>query len=101
MHRESYTKSIAYIKDSRLPCGSDGKKFACTAGDLNLIPRSERSPGEGNGYPLQYPCPENSMDRGDWQTTVYGGCKESDMRVTNTFTFISKGSDMLTGLALL
>ena len=59
VHRESYTKSIAYIKDSRLLCDSDGKKFACTARDLNLIPRSERSPGEGNGYPLQCSCLEN------------------------------------------
>ena len=43
--------------------GSDGKKSACNAGHLGLIPRSERSPGEGNGYPLQYLCLENSMDR--------------------------------------
>ena len=42
------------------------------------IPGSGRSPGEGNGNPLQYSCLENAMDRRAWQTTVHGGCKESD-----------------------
>ena len=46
------------------PGGSAGKEFACDAGDLGLIPGSGRSPGEGNGYPLQYSCRENSMDTG-------------------------------------
>jgi len=44
------------------PGGSDGKVSACNEGDMGLIPRSGRSPGEGNGNPLQYSCPENSMD---------------------------------------
>ena len=44
------------------PSGSDGKKSTCNAGDLGLIPGLERSPGEGNGYPLQYTGLENSMD---------------------------------------
>ena len=39
----------------------------------------EESCGEGNGYPLQYSCLENPMDRGVWWATVYGNCKESDM----------------------
>ena len=43
---------------------SDGKESACNAGDLGSIPGLRRSPGEGNGYPHQYSCPENSMDRG-------------------------------------
>ena len=43
-----------------------------TTGDLGSIPGSGRSPGEGNGKPLQYPCLENSMDGGAWQTTVHG-----------------------------
>ena len=43
--------------------GSEGKASACKAGDLGLIPGSGRSPGEGNGNPLQYPCLENPMDR--------------------------------------
>ena len=41
-----------------------GKESACNAGDPGLIPASERSPGKGNGSPLQYSCLENSMDRG-------------------------------------
>ena len=41
-------------------------EFVCKAGDLGLIPGSGRSPGEGNGYPLQYSCLENFMDRGGW-----------------------------------
>ena len=46
--------------------GSEGKQSACNAGDRSLIPASGRSPREGNGYPLQYCCLENSMDRGAW-----------------------------------
>ena len=46
------------------PGGSDGKATACNAGDLGSIPGSERSPGEGNGNPLQNSCLENSMDGG-------------------------------------
>ena len=45
------------------PSASDSRELACSAGDLGLIPRSGRSPGEGNGYPLQYSCLENPMDR--------------------------------------
>ena len=49
-----------------LPGGSDGKASACNAEDLGSIPGSERSPGEGNGNPLQYSCLENSRDGGTW-----------------------------------
>ena len=52
--------------------GSDGKESTCNAGDLSLIPRSGRSPGEGNGNPLQYSCLENPMDQGAWQAIVHG-----------------------------
>ena len=52
--------------------GSDCKESACNAGDPGLIPGWGRSPGEGNGNPLQYSCPENSMDREAWQATVQG-----------------------------
>ena len=45
------------------PNASDGKESALNAGDLGLIPGLGRCPGEGNGYPLQYPGLENSMDR--------------------------------------
>ena len=44
------------------PCGSAGKESACNVEDLGLIPGLGRSPGEGNGYPLQYSGLENSMD---------------------------------------
>ena len=44
------------------PGGSDGKASTCNAGDPGSIPVSERSPGEGNGNPLQYSCRENSLD---------------------------------------
>ena len=46
------------------PVGSDGKESACNAGDPGSVPRSGRSPGDENGYPLQYSCLENPMDRG-------------------------------------
>ena len=54
------------------PGGSAGKESACNAGDPGLIPGSERSPGEGNGNPLQYSCLKNPMDRGIWQARVHG-----------------------------
>ena len=50
------------------------RKAACNAGDTGSIPGSERSPGEGNGYPFQYSCLENSTDTGAWQSH-----KESDV----------------------
>ena len=50
--------------------GSNSKESACYAGDLGSILGLGRSPGEANGNPLQYPCLENSMDRGAWQATV-------------------------------
>ena len=52
-----------------------GKESTCNEGDLGLIPGLGRSPGEGNGYPLQYSCLENSIDRGAWQATVHGVAK--------------------------
>ena len=57
------------------PGGSEVKASACNAGDLGLIPGSGRSPGEGNGNPLQYSCLENPMDGGAWWATVHGAAK--------------------------
>ena len=60
-------KSIWPLAKGHPPCfpdGSDSKASACNAGDLGLIPGSGRSPGEGNGNPLQHSCLENPMDRG-------------------------------------
>ena len=48
------------------PGGSDGKASASNAGDLDSIPGLGRSPGEGNGTPLQYSCLENPIDKGAW-----------------------------------
>ena len=48
------------------PGGSDGKVSTYNAGDPGSTPRSRRSPGEGNGNPLQYSCLENLMDGGAW-----------------------------------
>ena len=56
------------------------KEFVCNAGDWGLTPGLGRYPGKGNGYPCQYPCLENFMDRGAWQATVHGvSCKELHM----------------------
>ena len=59
---------------------------ACNAGDLGSIPGSGRSPGEGNGNPLQYSCPENPMDGRAWWVTVHG-VAESDMTEQLHFHF--------------
>ena len=61
----------------KIPWGSDSKESACSAGELGSIPRSGRSAGEGDDYPLEYSCLVNSMDRGAWQGTVHG-IEESD-----------------------
>ena len=57
------------------PGGSVGKESACNVGDQSSIPGSGKSPGEGNGYPLQYSCLENPMNRGAWRATVQGVAK--------------------------
>ena len=67
---------VEYIHGQRgFPAGSAGKESVCNAGDLGSIPKWGRSLGEGNGYPPQYSCLENSMDRGAWQATVRGVTK--------------------------
>ena len=55
--------------------GSEGKESDCNAGDPGSVPRLGKSPGEQNGYPLQYSCLENPMDRGPWWATVHGVTK--------------------------
>ena len=57
------------------PGGSAVKKPTASAGDVGLIPGLGRSPGEGNGNPLQYLCLKNPMDRGSWKATVHGVAK--------------------------
>ena len=72
------------------PSGSDSKQSACSVGDLGSIPVSGRSPGEGNGNPLQYSCLEKSTDRGAWWATVHA-IAESDMteRLTRTYLLMN------------
>ena len=66
------------------PCGSDGKASASNAGDPGSIPGLGRSPGEGNGNPLQYAGLENPMDRGAWQAMVHGVAK-NQTQLSNSF----------------
>ena len=67
------------------PGGSAGKESACKAGDTGSIPGSGRSTGEGNGYPLQYSCLENSMDRGAWWVQSMGSQRVWHDWVNNSF----------------
>ena len=55
-----------------LPRWLSGKESSCNAGDEGLTPVSGKSPGKGNGNPLQNSCLGNPMDRGAWQATVHG-----------------------------
>ena len=65
--------AATYFSDQiRAPGGSEGKESGSSAGDLGSIPGLRRSPGEGNGYPFQYPCLGNPMDRGALRATVHG-----------------------------
>ena len=67
------------------PGGSEGKASACNAGDRGSIPELGRSPGEGNGNPLQYSCLENPMDGGAWEAAVH--------EVAKSFLGFPSGSD--------
>ena len=69
------------------PGGSEVKASAWNAGDLGLISGLGRSPGEGNGNPLQYSFLENPMDGGAWWATVHGVAKSQTQLSYFTFTF--------------
>ena len=71
------------------PSGSAGKESTCNERDLGLIPGLGRSPGEGNGHPLQYSGLEDSMDGGAWQATVDGVTKSwiTTEQLTAHYTF--------------
>ena len=71
----AFSGSYARFDLIHKPEGSDSKESACNTGDLSLSPGSRRSPGEGNGYPLQYSYTGNPMDRGAWRATVHGVAK--------------------------
>ena len=70
------------------PGGSEGKASACNAGDLGSILGSGRSPGEGNGNPLQYSCLENPMDGGAWWAIVHGVAKSRTRLSDFAFTYV-------------
>ena len=91
IQKEDFTLINIYASNIEVgfPSGSAGKESVSNVGDVGLIPGSGRYPEEGNGYPLQYSCPENPMDRGAWQATVH--------RVTKSWT-LSKWACMHTSL---
>ena len=80
-------RHILEVETGYLAGGSDGKASAYSAGDPGSIPGSGRSPGEGNGNPLQYSCLENSMDGGAWLAIVHG--------VTKSWTQLSNFTNSL------
>ena len=63
---------VASVPDWASLVAQTVKSLPANAGDPGLVPRSGRFPGEGNSYPLQYSCLENSMDREAWRAIVYG-----------------------------
>ena len=65
------TNSTTPLYREGFPGGSDGKEPACSAEDLSSVPGLGRSPGEGNGNPLQYSCLENPRERGAWWAAVH------------------------------
>ena len=69
-------------------CSSVGKESACSAGDLGSIPRLGRSPGEGNGNPLQYPCLEKSHGHRSLVGCSPWGRKESGITERLTLTYL-------------
>ena len=82
-----YSKNV-YIKAVwGFPWGLDDKESACNAGDPCSIPGLGRSPGEGNGNPLQFSSLENSMDRGAWWVTVHGVVESWTQLSDYTFYF--------------
>ena len=76
------------------PGGSEVKASASNTGDLGSIPGLGRSPGEGNGNPLQYSCLENPTDGGAWWATVHGVAK-SRTRLSN-LTYAELGIQRVT-----
>ena len=61
------------------PGGSAVENLPTNVGDVGSIPELRRSPGEGNGNPLQYSCLRNPIDRGTWQAVDHGVAKESQL----------------------
>ena len=88
MDPESVMEKAVSIVCEGFPDGSDGKEYACNSRDPGLIPELRRSPGEGNGNPLQCSCLENSMDRGVWWLQSMGTQRVGHDWATNTHTHV-------------
>ena len=74
MHKVQYYtdfKIIYYSYWLGFPGGPDNKESSCNVGDPGSVPGKGRSPGKGNGNPLQFSCLGNPLDRGVWWTTIY------------------------------
>ena len=78
------------------PHSSVGEESACSAEDPGSSPGSERSPGEGNGNPLQYSCLENPMGRGAWQATVHGVTRVGHDLVTTPPPYVTLSFPLFT-----
>ena len=83
---------IKIYRADGFPGSSDVKESACNVGDPGSIPGSGRSPGEGNGSPLQYSCLENFMYRGAWWATVHGIAK-SQTRLSDEHFHIERAEN--------
>ena len=79
---------MAIVVITGFPGGSEVKASACNVGDMSLNPGLGRSPGEGNGNPLQYSCVENPMDGEAWQATVHEVAKSRHKTERLHFTFL-------------
>ena len=77
---------LSSLSRDPFPGASEVKASASNVGNPGLIPGSGRSPGEGNGNPLQYSCLENPMDRGAWQATVHEVQRVGHDLISNTTT---------------
>ena len=78
----SFGYGCLYSRDWGFSGGSDGKESVCSVGELDSVPGLGRSPGEGNGNPLQYSCLKNSMDRGAWWVIAHGVTKSQTWLAT-------------------
>ena len=86
-HLTSHSRKSLWVYNTGFPHSSVGNESACSTGDPSSIPGLGRSPGEGNGNPLQYSCLENPMDRGAWWAAVHGVAKSRTRLSDFTFTF--------------